>query len=92
MKRLLTFIVTILILSSTIVYAQDFNVWLTTEGSGMTFSTGSRYMPPPPPRHGRHHKKLKRHHPKKHKKYVKMRHKYHNDKHKHHDSHKDKKK
>lgn len=59
-------------LGTAAVSAQNVNLWLTTEGSGIQFSTGDhhhRHLPPPPPYH-RHSKKAAK---KMHKKYKKMR-------------------
>ncbi len=53
MKRIITALCIALIISTSAVSAQQFNLWLTTEGAGIQINSGDFYGPPPPPRH--HH-------------------------------------
>lgn len=80
MKRTITALCAALIISTTAVSAQQFSLWLTTDGAGIQINSGMPYGPPPRPHHyydgpeyhnGRHHH---RHMSKKmRKKYKKMR-------------------
>lgn len=84
MKKTLLILLSCFLLSTTGISAQQVECWITTEGSGMHFSTGEVYHVPPPPHHhhhGKYHKKHKHH--KKHYKHYKK-HKKHHKKH-HHD-------
>ncbi len=80
MKRTITALCAALIISTTAVSAQQFSLWLTTDGAGIEINSGVPYGPPPRPHpyHGgpgfynpHHHY---RHASKKmHKKYKKLR-------------------
>jgi hypothetical protein len=79
MRHLILTLAASLMLGTAAASAQSVNLWLTTEGSGIQFSTGGhqhRCPPPPPPRHHKHGKKAAKRMHKKYKKMLKARHKY----------------
>lgn len=78
MKRTITAICAALIISTSAVSAQQFSLWLTTDGAGIQINSGAPYGPPPRPHHNygwpEYHKPHHRHMSKKmRKKYKKMR-------------------
>lgn len=81
MKRTITAICTALIIGASAANAQQFSLWLTTDGAGIQLNSGTPYGPPPPPPHhhygrpeyrgdARHYRHVSK---KMHKKYKKMR-------------------
>lgn len=101
MKRIISIIAAILLFAAPMAVAQNYNVWITSEGAGLQISGGSGYRcPPPPPRYDRHHhKNYKKHHKKikkrekelrkARKKYIKAQRKYYEERYypyrRHHD-------
>ena len=51
MKRTITALCAALIISTTAVSAQQFSLWLTTDGAGIEINSGVPYGPPPRPHH-----------------------------------------
>ncbi|MDE6218743.1 MAG: hypothetical protein K2F64_07035 [Muribaculaceae bacterium] len=86
MKRLLSIIIAMLLFSAPLAMAQDYNMWVTTEGAGFQISSGYGGYRMPPPRYDRHHyhhgKKMKKRAKelrKARKKYIKAQRKFYRD-------------